>query len=171
MRAASRRTSLKPVDPPRSPPPLYWCTWRNQRRRCALSCRRPPSAIGPPFALPGCPPGPMWAPFLAPHLAPRLAPRSVCPLYLPYHPHVSRSILRPCPISPPLSPLLPHPRRRPCLRLTYRGQTPPLGNVLPTVEVVKRKPCYPSHKEVAVQVKGADLLLVLVHMYPLCIGE
>ena len=48
---------------------------------------------------------------------------------------------------------------------------PPRGNVVPTVEVVKRKPRYPSHEEAEVQVEGAGLLFVLVCIYPLHTGE
>ena len=46
-----------------------------------LAYRRPPAAIGPPLALPGCPPGPLWAPCLAPCLNPNPPAASACCIY------------------------------------------------------------------------------------------
>ena len=74
LRVLTHYGGSPPADPCRSPPPLSWRTWRNQRRRRASPCSRPPAAIGIPFALPGCPPGPLWATFLPPRLSLRLAP-------------------------------------------------------------------------------------------------
>ena len=148
-----------------------------------MPCHRPPAAIGPLLDLPVCPPRssagalssppPRPPPVVSAHYIYRIIPTPTNQLFVLAHvsPLYRLSLLIRVGVGVGFGigvgvGVRVHIGVRP-----IAADTPPRGNILPTVEVVKCKPRSPLYEEAAVKVEGAGLLLVLVRMYPLRTGE
>ena len=151
-----------------------------------------PRRLSLPSPFRGAPPGPLRAPCLTPP-PPTASARCICRI-ITTSPNQFFVLYQVAPLSH-LSLLIRvgvHIRIRVGACVGVRptaADPPPRGDVVPTVEIIKCKPRSLLHKEAAVNLEGAglllfllctqtlskveggDLLLVLVCMYPLCTRE